>query len=328
MRNKLQYNKIYDYLQPNEISLLGKLNIVIKKYVNYSSIFNKYKIKTRNVHATTYGILKGTFQVNKNNEVNNWFAEKEFDVIVRLSNAHMKLVDNYKIPMYGLAIKLLHNEYTWANFPLVNFPLFPFTNVSYFIKIFMHLNHFQLARGIIKIKYLFLIGFYTLLSLPSFLHPSFIKQSIQFVKNRKKYIMDCNYHSIGVYRWNEYMIKLRLTPLNIHTSHNSASELPIEEYIKKHGSYHAEMSVQFCYDDTKHPINKLNQEWKDSPFISIGKLTLNEVLDKTCEKYEILSFNPFENIEKLQPVGKIQMLRKTAYEASLFARNSPNKQKK
>lgn len=43
MKNKLQYNKIYDYLQPNEISLLGKLNIVIKKYVNHSSIFNKYK---------------------------------------------------------------------------------------------------------------------------------------------------------------------------------------------------------------------------------------------------------------------------------------------
>lgn len=92
--------------------MLGKLNIVIKKYVNHSSIFNKYKIKTRNVHATTYGILKGTFQVNKNNDVNNWFAEKEFDVIARLSNAHMKLVDNYKIPMYGLAIKLLHNDHT------------------------------------------------------------------------------------------------------------------------------------------------------------------------------------------------------------------------
>lgn len=189
----------------------------------------------------------------------------------------------------------------------------------------MYLNHFQLARGITKAKYLSLIGLYTLLSFPSFLHPSFIKQSIQFVKNRKKYIMNCNYHSIGVYRWNEYMIKLRLTPLNIHTSHNSASELPIEEYIKKHGSYHAEMSIQFCYDDTKHPINKLNQEWIDSPFIPIGKLVLDEVLDKSCIQYEELSFNPFENIELLQPVGKIQKLRKSAYLSSFFARKSPNK---
>src|SRR5690554_2803207 len=122
--------------------------------------------------------------------------------------------------------------------------------------------------------------------------------------------MNFNYHSIGVYRWNEYMIKLRLTPLNIHTSHNSASELPIEEYIKKHGSYHAEMSVQFCYDDTKHPINKLNQEWKDSPSISIGKLTLNEVLDKTCKKYENLSFNPFENIENYNQLEKYKCLEK------------------
>src|SRR5690606_24423257 len=325
MRNKLQYNKIYDYLQPNEISLLGKLNIVIKKYVNYSSIFNKYKIKTRNVHATTYGILKGTFQVNKNNEVNNWFAEKEFDVIVRLSNAHMTLVGNYKIPMYGLAIKLLHNEYTWANFPLVNFPLFPFTNVSYFIKIFMHLNHFQLARGIIKIKYLFLIGFYTLLSLPSFLHPSFIKHAIEFIKNRKKYIMDCEYHSIGVYRWNDFLIKLKLSPQHIPTAYTNESMVTIEEYIKKHGSYKAEMSIQFCYDESKQPINKLNQEWIDSPFIPIGKLVLDEVLDKSCIQYEELSFNPFENIELLQPVGKIQKLRKSAYQSSFFARKSPNK---
>lgn len=78
MKNKLHYNKRYDYLQPNKINMLVKLNTMIKKYVNHSSIFNRYKIKTHNVHATTYGILKGTFQVNKNNEVNNWFLEKEF----------------------------------------------------------------------------------------------------------------------------------------------------------------------------------------------------------------------------------------------------------
>ena len=38
MKNKLQYNKIYDYLQPNEISLLGSIALY---FVDIQFYFNK-----------------------------------------------------------------------------------------------------------------------------------------------------------------------------------------------------------------------------------------------------------------------------------------------
>ncbi|MBO6200230.1 MAG: catalase, partial [Chryseobacterium sp.] len=70
------------------------------------------------------------------------------------------------------------------------------------------------------------------------------------------------------------------------------------------------------------PVNQLNKMWKNSDFVPIGRIKISELIDKDDIALEKMSFNPFENIEGLQPVGKIQQLRDKAYKASFKTRNA------
>lgn len=72
----------------------------------------------------------------------------------------------------------------------------------------------------------------------------------------------------------------------------------------------------------KQPINRLNKEWTNSPFIKVGKIICDELLDPLSADVEALSFNPFESKVNLRPVGRIQKLRNYAYQSSLKARQS------
>ena len=58
----------------------------------------------------------------------------------------------------------------------------------------------------------------------------------------------------------------------------------------------------------------------------LGKITIPQesLLNSTSPEIENLNFNPFENPETLQPVGKIQQIRKKIYEISIATRNRLN----
>jgi hypothetical protein len=63
---------------------------------------------------------------------------------------------------------------------------------------------------------------------------------------------------------------------------------------------------------------------ENSEFASIGTIRITELIDKNNQWIENLSFNPFENIEELQPVGRIQKLRDEAYKTSFATRKNNN----
>ena len=68
--------------------------------------------------------------------------------------------------------------------------------------------------------------------------------------------------------------------------------------------------------------------WENAPEYTLGKITIpqDSQLDSTNPEIENLNFNPFENPEILQPVGKIQQIRKKIYEVSIATRNKLNGQ--
>jgi tRNA G10 N-methylase Trm11 len=52
------------------------------------------------------------------------FSRQELECLIRISNAHMKLVSKKRaIPAYGFSVKISDDNQTIANFPLVNFPI-------------------------------------------------------------------------------------------------------------------------------------------------------------------------------------------------------------
>lgn len=159
---------------------------------------------------------------------------------------------------------------------------------------------------------------------PEIFHPSFLKNVVQFIKSRNDFILSFSYHSIGVYRFGNHLVKLKLVPEIVpKTCPRKSPDLTVEEYMAQNRFFKAELFVQYAYDLKNQPVNKLHREWKETPYISIGTLQFDTLLNQQDKNQELLSFNPFENIDALQPVGKIQQLRNKAYQASLKARSQP-----
>ncbi|SEH87750.1 catalase family protein [Epilithonimonas hominis] len=321
MRNKLKYSSDFDNLTAKEVSLLDQACTSIKEYVIRSGKINNKKIRTRDAHATSYGALKGTFTHYRTKQVKPIFFSKQLDCTIRISNAHMKIVPQKRtIPAYGFSLALTDNEGVITNIPMVNFPLFPITDISRFLKIFTSINYFFSGNLFRKFWNALTIIKNMMFVIPDFFQLSFIREVFNFIQKKNHFILSFDYHSIGVYRFGDDMIKYKLVPLDTpKKSEEQRIDLSIKNYFQKN-DYELELMVQYCYNQKEQPINQLNKLWKNSEFIPIGKIKLSELIDRDDALIEKMSFNPFENIPELQPVGRLQKLRNKAYQTSLEAR--------
>ncbi len=326
MPNPIPYHKKFDKLTEDEQKLLEINKKSIEEFVEQSVSISDTDHATRNAHAKTYAVVKGNFSTTTDfpEELQQLFNEKQWDIMVRFSNAHLKITKK-DIPAYGLALKIMQQDgSTIANYPLVNFPLFPINSVSIFLKLFTSINK------IFTKKWWYVFPFITqsLKIVPYFFTFSFFKSVLKLMRKRNDFILSFDYHSVGVYRLGNNMIKLKVVPKGIDP--HFGKDLKVKEAIEKYLSsndYNAEVFVQICYDLKDQPINVLNVEWQNSPFIKIGniKIEKNALLDPHSCENEMLSFNPYESLTEFQPVGKIQKLRNEAYKISLETRNKINK---
>lgn len=328
MPNPLKYNKNFDKLSYEEKQLLEENKKSIADFVEHSSTLSDVNYATRNAHAKTYAVLKGEFIINPEmrSDLLYLFDKEKYNIVVRLSNAHLKIKNNRKdIPAYGFAIKIKDDaDRTIANYPLVNFPLFPINSVSVFLKLFTAINRFFIKKwgNITPLT----LQFYQVM--PSIFTGSFLKKTLEFLFKKNDFMLSFDYHSVGVYRLGDHMMKIKLSPKKPQRKFGKdlTTKKAIESFCLQE-NYDADVMIQFCYDLKDQPINILNREWKNSPFIKIGEVKIEKnsfLTPNTCDN-ELLSFNPFESAEIFQPVGKIQKLRDEAYKVSLQTRKKINK---
>lgn len=328
MLNPLRYNKNFEKLSYEEKQLLEETKQSIADFVEYSSTINDVNYATRNAHAKTYAVLRGEFIISKDipEQLKYVFDNEKYEITARLSNAHLKINKTGKdFPAYGFSIKIKDESgRTISNYPLANFPLFPINSVSVFLKLFTSLNRFFLKKWshwFSLLKQIYKI-------IPSILNPSFLKNTGKFILNRNNFILSFDYYSVGAYRFDDKMIKIKISPQNVQKNFGkrSRAKQSIENYCIAN-DYSANVFIQFCYDLKDQPINALNVEWKNSPYIKIGEIKIekNSLLNPASCENELLSFNPFESAEIFQPVGKIQKLRDEAYKVSWQTRKKINK---
>jgi len=328
MPQPLKYNKKFDELNEEEKKLLEINKRSIADFVEQSSSISDVNYATRNAHAKTYAATEGTFFIDQNipEELLPFFDNEKFDLTIRFSNAHLKIKNTEKdIPAYGFAIKVKdENGGLIANFPLVNFPLFPTNSVSHFLKLFTAVNRFYIKKW----SSIFSLASQAVKIIPATFSLSFVKNIFKILSKRNDFILSFDYHSVGAYRLGDNMIKIKLVPLSVNKKFGR--KLKIKDALKNYfqnNDYTAEVLIQFCYDLKNQPINKLNVEWKNSPYIKIGEVKINKgsLLDPDSCTNELLSFNPFESKIFFQPVGKIQKLRDEAYKVSMQTRKKINK---
>ncbi|GAA4159329.1 hypothetical protein GCM10022217_21820 [Chryseobacterium ginsenosidimutans] len=327
MPSPLKYNKKYDKLTDEEKELLEINKKSIADFVEQSTSISDVNYATRNAHAKTYAVAKGEFLIDKNvpEELQQFFDKEKYDLIIRFSNAHLKINKTKKdIPAYGFSVKIKdENGDLLANYPLVNFPLFPINSVSTFLKLFTSVNRF-----FVKKWSSFSLMIQILRITPSIFTGSFLMNIVKLISKRNDFILSFDYHSVGVYRLGENMMKIKLSPKSVdkHFGKKINIKNALGNYFKTN-DFTADVMVQFCYDLKDQPINRLNVEWKNSPYIKIGevKIEKDSILSPTTCDNEMLSFNPFESKIFFQPVGKIQKLRDEAYKVSLQTRLKINK---
>jgi len=328
MPDPLKYNKNFDKLSYEEKQLLEETKKSIADFVEQSASISDINYATRNAHAKTYAVLSGYFIIDTDlpQDLKYLFDKEKYEITARLSNAKLKIKKNRKdIPAYGFAIKIKDDSgRTISNYPLVNFPLFPVNSVSTFLKIFTVLNRFYIKKWSNWMS----LSKNTWKAIPSLATFSFLKHAISFFLKRNDFILSFDYHSVGAYRLDDKMMKIKIIPKNIQKRFGTRKDIKksLKSYFESN-EYVAEVFIQLCYDLKEQPINKLNTEWTNSPFIKLGEISFekNSFQNSNSCDNELLSFNPFESAEIFQPVGKIQKLRDEAYKVSLQTRKKINK---
>ncbi|MDV7699004.1 catalase [Chryseobacterium soli] len=328
MPNPLPYHRKFDELNEEEKILLEINKKSIADFVEQSSLLSDVNYATRNVHAKTYAVINGEFVVSNAlpHELQPFFEEKKFDLVIRFSNAKPVINSSKKeIPAYGFAVKIIDDKGSLiANYPLVNFPLFPVNSVSTFLKLFTSINQFYIKKW----SHLPSLAAQMVKVIPSVLNGSFIKSTLHFIGKRNDFFLSFDYYSVGAYRMGDYMIKIKLKPQSVEKNFGKkfTTRKALEEYFSTN-DYTADVLIQFCSDIKDQPINTLNTEWKNAPFIKIGEVNIkkNSLPNPRDCSNELLSFNPFENKPFFHPVGKIQKLREEAYKVSMQTRTKINK---
>ena len=325
MKTPLKYNSIYSQLSNEEEIIFEETKKSIADFVRHSSRISDVNYVTRNAHAKTYIALEGKFipEQSAKSLLKDTFFEKEYKIVVRLSNANLKIPKGINdLPAYGFAIKILDKEEnTMANYPLVNFPLFPINSVSRFLKLFTKINRFFIDKK----KILPLLGEGLQLA-PQLVSLDLLKKSLELGLKSHHFFLSFPFYSIGAYRLGDYMIKLKIVPRNVsYKIRNGFLPKTLDDYFQQN-SYNADVFIQYCYNEKDQPINILNREWKNSPFIKIGQIHIpqSSILNHHYLENELLSFNPFDNQKNLKPVGKIQKLREKAYQVSFNTREKVN----
>ncbi|MCD9617961.1 catalase family protein [Chryseobacterium gleum] len=328
MPNPIKYNKKFDELNEEEKKLLEINKKTIADFVEQSSSISDVNYATRNAHAKTYAAAKGMFVIEPDlpELLKPFFDREKFDLIIRFSNARLKIKNSGKdIPAYGFAVQIRdENGGLLANYPLVNFPLFPLNSVSTFLKLFTAVNTFYMKKW----RSLLPMFFQIIKMFPYVCTGDMLRNLIKLFRKRNDFILSFDYYSVGAYRLGDQIIKIKLSPQSVDKNTGRKQKIgdALKSYLQTH-DFKADVLVQICYDLKDQPINRLNVEWKNSPFIKIGEVRINKnsLLDARDCTNELLSFNPFESKIFFQPVGKIQKLRDEAYKVSVQTRRKINK---
>lgn len=329
----VKYSPEFDELNDEEQYLLAQCVKSVEDFVQNSKKINETDYATRDAHAKTYAVLRGNLYLEENlpQIVSEVFSEKSYEVLVRLSHANPVITRSKKEnPAFGFALKIKNIQQKDANFPLANFPLFPMKSVSGFLKFFTSLNTFLVTKAdnfVVSVMDLPSLLKNTAGFIPNFLSFDFVKNFAKILKRKTDFILSFDFHSSGVYRIGDYMMKISAVPHSPNPIFGITLDqrTRTENFFKLHDA-RFDLMIQLCENTEQQPINDLTKMWKNAPFLKTGTLHFEQNCLLNPEEIEVenLSFNPFENPETLLPVGKLQQIRKEIYKTSIDARTRLN----
>lgn len=343
------YDDSVEVKQPNEDGIIDQV-VASMSRVN-RKVFDKHRHATRDAHAKSHGVLKGTLSVYGDlpeaYRQGLFKSAREYPVIVRLSSAPGDLHDDKIRSPKGMAIKVIGVEgaknpagpqgHTSQDFLLINFPVIPQGNVAAYLeiqqKLEKHTDDSELMQRLLAeaagkaASALRLVGG---------------NQTLEAIGAPNYHILGETFHSMAALRYGSYIAKISVTPLSdsvrrltgtvVETDGDaSAFRDRVVEFFKT-GSAEYEMRAQLCTDLAKMPVEDGSVEWPEalSPHQPVAKLIFPPQTAYSPERRvyvdDVLSFNPWHCLEEHRPIGSIMRIRIKAYEASSRFRHEMNVQ--
>lgn len=310
-----QINEIVEIIRRNQLKIYGKGHM------------------NRKFHAKMHACLQGYFIVDPklpaDLQVGTFIAGKQYSCWIRLSNGNVKVLDDRKRDLRGLAIKLcnvegefLVNDLSMPNthdLVLVTHPSLMAANIRGFKKSIDALcNGFS---GIFRF------------AVNPFNWPIAIRTLLSLKKHKNLFAE--TYYSVSPYRYGngDRAVKYKLQPTTVNLTESNCNnpdflqKTIISDLSKQSITF--DLLVQFQEDAIRDPIEDATKIWHSS-FHKIGTLVIKQQdFDPVSTSLigDSLSFSPWHCTKEHQPLGGINRLRKAAYDQLSKQRILHNKDK-
>ncbi len=280
--------------------------------------YKKGKTK-RDAHPKSLGLLKANFKVSedlpKEYQVGVFQAGKNYQSLIRFSNASGKVQSDKKKDFRGFAIKLIgvegerfdKSEEQSQDFLLMSYPTMPLGTV----KLFRDAVYYS-------IKYHPLVLVLKLL----FTGKGGILKELSGGKKLDSSPLDINYWSTTPYAFGDKQVKYKVVPTS-----KAKSEVPkalTDDYLTQNMAKHLKNDVasfdfyiQEFSNEEQTPIEDASVEWQ-TPFIKLATIEIpqQDILTSEREIFaEQLSFSPANALKVHQPIGGINRARNQIYKA-------------
>jgi hypothetical protein len=289
----------------------------------------------RDVHQKSHGCLNATFTVS--GDLSDRFKyglfskPASYPAIIRLSSGQPKLNPDSVKDARGFALKVLNvpgkkllpgeEDGTAQDFIMINSPVFFIRTIKEYVEFSKVLGADPQA-----IHY-FLPSF----AKPWTWKPREMKLALGSFRREPKSLVTERYYSLSAYKlgpsqYVKYSIKpcSRNHPMPPSGEVRSAAAFDyLREELEnqsKAGDACFDFMVQPQVAGKNMPVEDATVEWseKDSPFIKVASITIQkgdnntEEMNRTCES---LSFNPWHSLPEHEPVGTMNRVRKSLYQA-------------
>ncbi|MEQ1639072.1 MAG: catalase family protein [Methylococcales bacterium] len=314
-------------IPPNEAAAIQKIVQLLEESVRAEA---KTELARRGAHAKAHGCVKAEFRILDKLPEEVRFgifkSPRTYPAWIRYSNGAGKVQDDSVGDARGMAVKLKNVEHSKTgrlDLVMINHPVFFVRNAADYVE-------FQNALAEDSPVKFFFPGFNPF----NFrLHEFGIVNAIKdkTVTNP----LDTQYWSTTPYRLGNTAMKFSARPCTTASKYNDTTTPNFlrdnmqKQLIPNEACF--DFMVQLQRIPSAMPIEDPTLEWReeDSPFIRVAQITIPIQTFSTPEQLafcENLSFTPWNTIPEHQPLGGINRVRKTVYEAISRIRHELNNQ--
>ena len=322
-KEKVRYTPDLENLDPNESELINETTQHIKSLIQQN--FNKHGHAYRGTHLKTQGLVTGSLTVRsdlpEDLQTSLFQPGKKYNVIMRYANEPFK-IDADTVPgPRGLGIKIFVEGDMTQDILMNNAPILELTDVKTTKEIFeLRAKYFDDQEGMEK----------------ELKKRSDYKKQMAPFQLPNKDLMGMTFFQQAPFRYGPFIGKMRLTPskkqcaLTKGIVPKDASPTILREWISEYFENHdAEytLSVQFCEDPEREPIEDTSVEWK-SKYYDIADLVFSRQDSFSAKRRvfweEKMRLDPWKGLEDHLPIGGVNRVRRSVYGTSREKREEIN----